>query len=128
MHTGMVGGYFGKFLRYLNVRALSTLYSSHSGGFGGPPAQSWGYTCMQAHECPQHLKSSQDTLCSNFNFLHYSQILHCLKDPWWALGRPLSASGPILNVSVGSDDLQGHGKTLFILWLFSKVAYFGHQG
>ncbi len=38
----------------------------------------------------------QDTILSNFDFLHYTQT-HCLKDQWWAFGPPLWAFGQILH-------------------------------
>ena len=43
-----------------------------------------------------------------------------LKDQWWAFGPPL------MNDSVGQNDLGGHGKTFLILW-FYEVVYFSHQ-
>ena len=62
------------------------------------PAQHCGHTAKSwmplLDRDDQHYKSSQDTLLSNFHFLHYIQILHCLKDQWWAFGPPLWASGP----------------------------------
>ena len=72
--------------------------------------------CMQACASP-HYNSTQDTLLSNFDFLHYPQIMHCLKVQWWAFGPPLLASGPILHASVGPDDLGGCG----IFFLFYQT-------
>ena len=68
---------------------------------------------------PKHFKSNQDTLLSNFCFLHYIQVLHCLKDQWWAFGSPLWASGPQMNAYIGSDDLRGHGKTFLFFDFYS---------
>ena len=42
----------------------------------------------------------EDTHLSNFEFLHYTQILHCLNDQWWTFGLPLCASSPILHVAM----------------------------
>ena len=55
-----------------------------------------GRVRTQAHASPEHYKSTQDTLLSNIHFLHYTQILQCLKDPWWASCPPWWASGPPL--------------------------------
>ena len=43
--------------------------------------------CKRSIHPPKHYKSTQDTLLSNFHFLHYTQILHCLKDQWWLFGQ-----------------------------------------
>ena len=43
------------------------------------PKLKCGRVRTQAHEYPQHYKSTEDTHLSNFEFLHYTQILHCLK-------------------------------------------------
>ena len=61
---------------------------------------------------PQHYKSTQDTLLSNFHFLHYTQIFHCSKEHWWAFSPTLLATGPILNASAGRYHLRGHNKTI----------------
>ena len=73
-----------------------------------PSAHNYTYVtrrrpCTHASTCKrsllggdQHYKSTQDILLGNFHFLHYTQILHCLKDQYWAFGPPLWASGPIL--------------------------------
>ena len=78
-----------------------------------------GCAYMQAHAW--QYKSIQDTLLSNFDFLHYTQILHCLKDQWWAFGPPLWAFGPILYASVGQNDLGGpwwaNPESLAKIWL-----------
>ena len=66
---------------------------------------------------PQHYQSTEDTPPSNYCFLQHTQILHCLKDQCWASSQPLWDSGPILNAYTGSNDLRGHGKTCFNLWL-----------
>ena len=77
--------------------------------------------------CPilitQRYKSTQDTLLRNFHFLHYTKILHCLKDQWWAFGPPQWASGQILNVSAGQDDLEGLGKYFFLFYDFFFQSY-----
>ena len=41
-------------------------------------------TLTQAHASRKHYKSIQDTLLINFDFLHSTQNLHCLKDQWLA--------------------------------------------
>ena len=50
-------------------------------------AESWDQTAAMHQygpsaqfSSPQHYKPPQDTLLSHFNFLHYTQILHCLKN------------------------------------------------
>ena len=86
---------------------------------GLQPNPACGRTCTQARSSSQDYKSCQDTLLNNFDFLHNTQTLQCLKDQWWAFGPPLSASGPILDAFFGWNDLGGSCKTFFIFWYFS---------
>ena len=67
----------------------------------------------------KYYKSTQDTLLSNFHFLHYTQIIHCLKYQWWAFGPSLWASGPNLNASADRDELGGHCKTILFYYFCS---------
>ena len=72
---------------------------------------------------PAQSQSIQDTFLSNFDFLHYTQILHYLKDQWWAFCPPLWASGPILHASVGPDDLGGCGETFLFYDFFLSCIF-----
>ena len=47
---------------------------------------------------------------------------------WWASRPPLSASGPYLNVSVGREDLERCGKTLFNVWILFQNYIFWPPG
>ena len=86
-----------------------------STSLGLQPNPACGRACTQAHTSFQDDISTQDTLLSNFDFLHFIQILLSLKDQWWSFGPPLWDSGPILNAFDGHDDLGGCDKTFFIL-------------
>ena len=68
---------------------------------GGMEPNSW-HAHMQANApSPQHYKLNENMLLSNFDFLHYTQILHSLKEQGWAFNPPLWASRPILNDFIG---------------------------
>ena len=66
-----------------------------------------GHAHMKTYASRQHYTSTQDTLLSNFDFLHYTKILHCLKDQYLAFGPPLWASGPVLHSLIGHHSLGG---------------------
>ena len=90
---------------------LRTSSSSPCKGLGcGPTAHT---RAARDQTAAVHLyKSTQDTLQSNFCFLHYIQILLCSKDQWWALG-------PLLNAYIGLDDLRGRGQTFLFQDFYS---------
>ena len=69
------------------------------GGIWRPSAQSCMQPCSHTSTfIPQDHKLTQDSLLSNLDFLQYNQILHSLKDQWWAFNLILCwTSGPILS-------------------------------
>ena len=94
----------------------------------GPRLDMTGRQCVHVRTCktlvlkckvtPQHYKSTQDAFLNNFHFLHYTQILQCLTDQWWAFGPQLLASSRFLNAYIGSDDLWEHSEFCFYFMTF----------
>merc|ERR1712082_337347 len=88
---------------------------------------------MHANVTERNHKSIQDTLLSNFDFLHYTQI-HCLKDQWWAFGPPLQAFSPIKKLDMTFEDMvklfyfMTFIPKLHILDFLPFLAHFGNFG
>ncbi len=86
-------------------------------------------SCTKSHACSQacawHYKSIPGTLLSNFHFLHYTQILHCLKDQWWAFDPPLWAFGPIKKLDMTSEDMV---KLFYFMTFIPKLHFLATRG
>ena len=122
--TRMCGQYASSFQPYWEGGELEGLWPTTVGLRPNPEGM-----CACKHvECafPQHYESTQDTLLSSgqlsFSLLHLNVAL--FKCHWWAVGPPLWASNPILNICWSrwpwEDVVKLYCMTFNWLWPFLK--------